>query len=157
MPYIIDGDNLIGSCSDISLEDPQARSKLIHFVRRFQENRNSNVIIVFDGGPGNGVHREEVSPKLCVRYPLNSSSADEEIKQILDGFDYFKNVILVTSDRELREFAKKKGAKIINSIEFFFELKRISRISGKEEETKKRIDARLSDQEVDLWLKVFDQ
>jgi predicted RNA-binding protein with PIN domain len=157
MPYIIDGNNLIGSCSGISLEDPQARPKLIHIIRRFQENRNNNIIIVFDGVPGNGVHREEVSPKLCVRYPLNGSSADEEIKQILEGFDCFKDVILVTSDRELREFAKKKGAKIINSIEFYFQLKRVSRISGMKEETEKRIDARLSDQEVDLWLKIFDR
>jgi len=157
MPYIIDGNNLIGSCSEISREDPEGRSKLVHIIRRFQENRNNNIIIVFDGVPGNGVHREEVSPKLCVRYPLEGSSADEEIKQILECFDYFKDVILVTSDRELREFARKKGAKIINSIEFFFQLKRDSRISGMKEESEKRIDARLTDQEVDLWLKIFDR
>jgi predicted RNA-binding protein with PIN domain len=157
MPYIIDGNNLMGSSSDISPEDPQARGKLVHFVRRFQENRNNNVIIVFDGAPENGVHREELSPKFSVRYPLSGSSADEEIKHILDGFNHFKDVVLVTSDRELKTYAREKGARTVNSIEFYYELKRVSRISGIKEEKKKRIDAGLSDHEVDQWMKIFEE
>ena len=137
MPYIIDGDNVIGSSPDISLEDPKARLKLIHIIRKFQENKKNNVTIVFDGKPENGVQREDISEKFCIRYPLAGCSADDEIKRILNRFNYFKDVILVTSDRELRTFAKKKGAKIVKSIEFFFELKRISHIHGKKEESKK--------------------
>jgi predicted RNA-binding protein with PIN domain len=103
------------------------------------------------------VQREDISEKFCIRYPLPGSSADDEIKQILNGFQYFKDVIVVTSDRDLRTFAKKKGAKIINSIEFYFELKRVSRIHGKKEETKKRIDTQLSDTEVEQWMKIFER
>lgn len=157
MPYIIDGDNLIGSSPDINLDDPQARPKLLQVVKRFQENKNYNVIIVFDGGPDTGVHREELTTKLSLRHPRDGDSADDEIKRILRGFNYFKDVVLVTSDRELKDFAKKKGAKTVNSIEFYFELKRVSRISGKKEESRKRIDAELSDHEVDHWLKIFQQ
>lgn len=157
MPYIIDGDNLIGSSPDINLDDPQARPKLVHIVKRFQENKNYNVIIVFDGGPESGVHREELTPKLSLRHPRDGDSADDEIKRILRGFNYFKDVVLITSDRELKSFAKNKGAKTINSIEFYFQLKRVSRISGKKEESRKRIDTELSDHEVDHWLKIFEQ
>ena len=157
MPYIIDGDNVIGSSPDISLEDPKARPKLIYIIRKFQENKKNNVTIVFDGMPENGVQREEIGEKFCVLYPHPGSSADDEIKRILNGFNYFKDVIVVTSDRELRNFAKKKGAKIINSIEFYFQLKRISRIHGKKEETKKRIDTQLSDIEVEQWMKIFER
>ena len=156
MPYIIDGDNVIGSSPDISLEDDKARPKLIYITRKFQENKKNNVTIVFDGKPENGVQREDISEKFCVRYPPAGSSADEEIKRILNGFSHFKDVIVVTSDRELRTFAKKKGAKIINAIEFYFQLRRISRIHGKKEETEKRIDAQLSDTEVDQWMKIFE-
>lgn len=156
MPYIIDGDNLIGSSPDITQEDPDARTKLISIVQNFQERKNSNVTVVFDGAPQSGVHREEVRTKFCVRYPRNGSNADEEIKHILDGLNYFKDVILVTSDRDLKDYAKKKGAKTVNSIEFYYELKRISRISGKQEESRKRIDAELSDMEVDQWMKIFE-
>jgi predicted RNA-binding protein with PIN domain len=157
MPYIIDGNNLMGSSADISPDDPQARVKLVHFVRRFQENRKNNVIIVFDGVPENGLHREELSPKFSVRYPLSGSSADEEIKHILDGLNYFKDVVLVTSDRELKTYAREKGARTVNSVEFYYELKRVSRISGIKEESKKRIDAGLSDHEVDQWMKIFEE
>lgn len=157
MPYIIDGDNVIGSSPDIALEDPKARPKLIYIIRKFQENKKNNVTIVFDGMPENGVQREEIGEKFCVRYPPPGSTADDEIKRILNDYNYFKDVILVTSDRELRTFAKKKGAKIINSIEFYFELKRISRIHGKKEETKKRIDTQLSDTEVEQWMKIFER
>lgn len=156
MPYIIDGDNVIGSSPDISLEDPKARPKLIHIIKKFQENKKNNVIIVFDGEPENGVQREDICEKFCVRYSLAGHSADDEIKRVLDGFNYFKDVIVVTSDRELKTFAKKKGAKVINSIEFFFELKRVSHIHGKKEESKKRIDAELSDSEVEQWMKIFE-
>jgi len=157
MPYIIDGDNIIGSSPDISLEDPKARPKLIYIIRKFQENKKNNVTIVFDGMPENGVQREDLSEKFCVRYPPPGTSADDEIKRILNGFNYFKDVIVVTSDRELRTFAKKKGAKIINSVEFYFELKRFSRVHGKKEETKKRIDTQLSDTEVEQWMKIFER
>jgi predicted RNA-binding protein with PIN domain len=156
MPYIIDGDNLIGSSPDIALEDPEARSKLVHIIRTFQENRNNKVTVVFDGEPVHGVHREDFGSKFSVRYPVNGSSADDEIKEILGSFNHFKDVVLVTSDRELKTFARKKGARTINSIEFYFELKRISHISGKVEESRKRIDAQLSDREVDLWMKIFE-
>jgi predicted RNA-binding protein with PIN domain len=156
MPYIIDGDNVIGSSPDISLEDPKARPKLIYITRKFQENKKNNVTIVFDGMPESGVQREDISEKFCVRYPPAGSSADDEIKRILSGFSHFKDVIVVTSDRELRTYAKKKGAKIINSVEFYFQLKRISRIHGKKEETEKRIDAQLSDTEVEQWMKIFE-
>lgn len=157
MPYIIDGDNVIGSSPDIWMEDPKARAKLIYVIKKFQENKKSNVTIVFDGAPENGVQRENLGDKFCVRYPQPGTSADDEIKQILNGINYFRDVIVVTSDRELRTFAKKKGARIINSIEFYFELKRFSRIHGKKEETEKRIDTQLSDNEVEQWMKVFER
>jgi len=157
MPYIIDGDNLIGSSPDLSGEDPDARSTLIQAVHNFQENRSCNVTIVFDGKPESGLKREDIHSKFCVRYPEFGSSADDEIKLILDTLHYFKDVTLITSDRDLKSYAKKKGAKTINSIEFYFELKRISRRSGKQEEFRKRIDTEVSDGEVDQWMKIFEE
>lgn len=156
MPYIIDGNNLIGSSPDISMEDPESRSKLIYIVRKFHENKKNNITLVFDGVPANGVRKEDICSKFCVLYPPDGSTADEEIKRILNGYHYFKDVTLVTSDRDLKSYAKKKGAKTVNSIEFYFELKRISRHHGKKEEKQKRIEAELSDREVDHWMKIFD-
>jgi len=157
MPYIIDGNNLVGCAPDIALEDPDARSVVLHAVREFQASKKNNVIVVFDGGPDGGVRRQEMSSKFTVLFPRDGNTADDEIREILDGFNYYKDVVLVSSDRELKAYAKDLGAKIVNSIEFYFELKRHSHIHVKKEETQKRIDAELSDSEVDLWLKIFDE
>ena len=157
MPYVIDGNNLVGCAPDISLDDPQAGAKIVTIARNFQENKKCSVIVVFDGRPRNGMRREELSARFTVMYPREGSSADEEIREILSGFNYFKDVVLVTSDRKLKDFAREKGAKTINSIEFYFELKRLSLISGVKEENLKRINTELSDREVDQWLKIFHE
>ncbi|MCK5221775.1 MAG: NYN domain-containing protein, partial [Candidatus Aminicenantes bacterium] len=100
---------------------------------------------------------ENPTEKIVIKYPPIGDSADDEIKRILNGYTYFRDVVLVTSDRELKDVAKKKGAKVINSIEFYYELKRVYRATGRIEMKQKRIDAELSDGEVDQWMKIFDK
>lgn len=157
MPYIIDGNNLIGSAPDISLDDANSRRKIIEIVRKFQQNRKHNMIVVFDGEPEHGPHWQAISGKFTVVYSRFGRSADDEIKEILNGYTYFKDVVLVSSDRDLKDFAKKKGARVINSTEFYFKIKRFYRAQAKKEDKRKRIDAQLSDSEVDQWLKIFEE
>jgi len=156
MPYIIDGNNLIGSIPDIALEDPGARKKIVEIVRKYQKSKKSSVIVVFDGEPDGVFHRDPLNEKFTVVYPRYGDSADDEIKRILNRYTYFKDVVLVTSDRELKSYARKKGARVINSIEFHHELRRYNRVLGIKESNQKRINARLSDSEVDHWLKIFE-
>ncbi|MCK4836619.1 MAG: NYN domain-containing protein [Candidatus Aminicenantes bacterium] len=156
MPTIIDGNNLIGSSPDISLDDPAAREKMLHMVKTYQESKNGNIIIVFDGKPESIYYNDNSAEKFSVVYPRYGCSADEEIKEILNGYSDFKSVKLVSSDRDLKIFAKSKGAKTINSIEFYFELKRVYRLNGKKEEKLRRIHNKISKQEVDQWLKIFE-
>ncbi len=157
MPYIIDGNNLIGSSPDISLEDSNSRKEIIAIVKKFQKKKNSKIIVVFDGEPDTFSSEENPTEKIVIKYPPIGDSADDEIKRILDGYTYFRDVVLVTSDRELKDIAKKKGAKVINSIEFYYELKRVYRATGRIEMKQKRIDTELSDGEVDQWMKIFDE
>ena len=156
MPYIIDGNNLIGCSPDIELSDPESRNKLISLLRRYQRNRNNKIILVFDGEPDGIGSRDDPSSKFTIRYPTYGHTADEEIKRQLSGYTTCKDVVLVTSDRELKTFARDKGARTVNSIEFYFELKRVNRIQGARDESQKRIEASISNREVDQWLKIFD-
>ena len=55
MPYIIDGNNLIGSSRDISLDDKDAREKIVNLIRKFQESKNTKITVVFDGEPSAGL------------------------------------------------------------------------------------------------------
>jgi len=157
MPYIIDGNNLIGSSPDISLEDKDARKKIIYILKKYQEVKKNNIIVAFDGEPDIILNRENLKNKFTVIYPKYGNSADDEIKKIIDNYTNYKDVILVSSDMELKTYARKKGARTINSIEFYFELKRVYHINGQKEKLKERINIEISEKEVDLWMKIFDK
>jgi predicted RNA-binding protein with PIN domain len=157
MAYIIDGNNLIGSSRDISLDDKDAREKLVNLIRKFQESKNAKITVVFDGDPGGSQLKNAISAKLTVVFPRYGNTADDEIKRILNGYHQPNDVVLVSSDRELKKFAKEKGAKTRNSIEFYYELKKSHYLSGKKEETLKRINTSLSQNEIENWMKIFNQ
>lgn len=157
MPYIIDGNNLLGCAQDICPEEPESREKLIELVGQYQTRKNCSITLVFDGHPSGGVRVQELSPKYTVLYPHVGNSADHEIKEIMEGLHYFRDVTLVTSDGELRRLARQNGARLMNSQEFYFLMKRTARANGKLFEKHKRMDAELSEKEVNSWLKVFER
>lgn len=115
------------------------------------------MLVVFDGAPDDAIHEDVRSKKFAIRYPQYGLSADDEIRRVLESYTSVRDVILVTSDRELKSFAKDKGIKTINSIEFYFELRRTYRQLGKREAKQKRIDTEVTPSEVDTWLKIFNQ
>jgi len=156
MPYVIDGNNLIGSAPDFSLGDPEARNKMVAIIRKFQESKNTKVTVVFDGEPQGSERLNPINSKLTVMYPRYGLSADDEIKRILENYQNVRDTILVTTDRELKSFAKDKGARTVNSIEFYFVLKKAFASQGKKEETMKRVNTRVSKNEVEQWLKIFN-
>ncbi len=157
MPYIIDGNNLIGCAPDFSLGDPEARGKMVSIIRKFQENKNTKVTVVFDGEPQGSERLNPINAKLTVVYPRYGFSADDEIKRILKGYQHVKETVLVTTDRELKTFAKELGVRTVNSIEFYFLLKKNSLSHGRKEETLKRVNTRVSQNEVEQWLKIFSE
>lgn len=129
---------------------------MVSFIRKFQESRNTKITVVFDGEPQGSELKNPINAKLIVVYPRYGLTADDEIKRILDGFQQLKEVILVTTDRELKKYAREKGARTINSIEFYFTLKKAFLSQGKKEETLKRVNTRVSQNEVEQWLKIFN-
>jgi len=155
MPYIIDGNNLIGCAPDFSLSDPEARGKMISLVRKFQESKNTKVTLVFDGEPQGSELHNPINSKLLVIYPRYGLTADDEIKRILENYQHVKETVLVTTDRELKTFAKEKGVRTVNSIEFYYTLKKAFVSQGRKEETLKRVNNRVSQNEVEQWLKIF--
>jgi predicted RNA-binding protein with PIN domain len=155
MPYIIDGNNLIGCAPDFSLGDPESRGKMISLVRKFQESKNTKVTLVFDGEPQGSERHNPINSKLTVIYPRYGLTADDEIKGILESYQHVKETVLVTTDRELKTYAKEKGVRTINSIEFYFTLKKTFVSQGRKEETLKRVNSRVSQNEVEQWLKIF--
>ena len=156
MAYLIDGNNLMGQVDSYFKFDPSSRHQLIARLLLFQKATKTRVFLIFDGKPPGDVHYLKLNPKFIVLFPELGQSADELIEEMLTQKKdrrYFK---VVSSDREVREIARAKGASSISCQEFWKELKQILRNTRKELELIKNNEDS-SPLEISLWDKLFSR
>ncbi|MBT8380657.1 MAG: NYN domain-containing protein [Ignavibacteria bacterium] len=115
--YIIDGNNVIGKISSLKklqLKDKQSsREKLALMIERFFITKNVKISLHFDGHPNEKIKIQ----KGKIIYSKNLT-ADELVKKEIGHSKNPKNLIVVTSDSNLQEFARKCSCTIILSEEF---------------------------------------
>jgi predicted RNA-binding protein with PIN domain len=125
LSYIIDGNNLIGKISalmQLQKKDKQAsREKLVIILDRFFTGKKAHITLHFDGHPGLGIN----SSKLKIVYSENQT-ADERIKNQISQSKSPRNIIVVTSDSNLAEFAKVCSSTVLLSENFAAEIKKNS-------------------------------
>ncbi len=115
MLILIDGYNLTYALNyegeDISRED------LVKKIILYQKRKNNNVIIVFDGGINGGLlDREEKIGNLKIIYTSKMKTADDKIKELSDK--YRNGCVVISSDREIKNYVKRNGSATMNSEEF---------------------------------------
>jgi predicted RNA-binding protein with PIN domain len=119
--YIIDGNNLIGkiaSLMNLQKKDKQAsREKLVYTLDRYFLNKKANVTLHLDGHPAEKIN----SSKMKIVYSENQT-ADEKIKNQISLSKSPRNIIVVTSDSNLAQFAKVCSTTVIPSDEFAVEI-----------------------------------
>jgi predicted RNA-binding protein with PIN domain len=131
--YLIDGNNVIGKVSSLkklqSKNKQTSREKLALIVERYFSKKNAKVSLHFDGHPKDVIKIQ----KGEIIYS-RSVTADEMIKREIEKSKNPKNLIVITSDSNLKEFARKCSCTIISSEEF---LKQYNSSSSIEEESKR--------------------
>jgi uncharacterized protein len=146
--YIIDGNNLIGKIKRIKrIQDKDkvaSREQLLFTLENYFYNKKAKVTLHFDGFKNLPL---KVS-KIKVIYSDNKT-ADEKIKNQIEISNIRKNLIVVTSDNNLKEFAKVCGCKVITSEEFNKALQS-SNLSNEEQDRINEIN------NVDEFKKLFD-
>ena len=119
--YIIDGNNLIGkiaSLMSLQKKDKQAsREKLVYILDRYFISKKANVSLHLDGHPAGRVS----SSKMKIVYSENLT-ADEKIKKQISQSKSPRNIIVVTSDSNLAQFAKVCSVTVVSSDEFAVEI-----------------------------------
>jgi predicted RNA-binding protein with PIN domain len=125
-----------------------ARRGLADFVRSRSRNRG-HIVIVFDG------HGEAIggSPNIRVVYSL-TSTADAWIRRSLEHERHPRSVLVVSSDNEVRSHAHTCGAATLTAKGFIDDDAVRDRSEDFEQYVKNR---RLSDQEIEQWLRDFNQ
>jgi len=109
VPYLIDGHNLIGRFSGLSLSDPEDERKLLSLLERFANRARRHVVVFFDRG---------VSPSLPlargaveVHFVRPPRQADDALLHYLRQLRDPGNWTVVTSDREVAQGAASRGAR----------------------------------------------
>jgi len=153
--YLIDGNNFIGHSSPAELRDPQSKHRLISKLLRFQRQKRTRVLVVFDGNPDPDFVDKRFRRKFfSVIFPSFDQNADEVIKEIISKETDLRRFFVVSSDREIKNFAKAQGAKPLSCREFERELKSVLKEHRESQAEEKKV-ALLSSFEIDQWLKIF--
>jgi len=155
MPIIIDGHNLLHSIQKIheefnSITDVQ----LCRIVGKFLKLTGDKGEIIFDGtGPPDKTGFDNIA-NLDVFFAGLSADADTVIEDKIKANTAPKRLTVVSSDRKLRDAARRRKAAAIKSQVFWDNLqKQLSRKRRPQEPQAKRTG--LSEGETEQWLKFF--
>ena len=134
---IIDGYNLIRQSPWLSLLDArdleEGREALLQSLSDYRQRRPQHKItVIFDGWQGGALQESrDLWQGVAVIYSRRGERADEVIKRFLarEG----RRVVMVSSDRELQQFAEKTGATWVAASQFESQFLRNSH-TGRESE-----------------------
>lgn len=115
LKYIIDGYNMLHKISSLKGSvSPQAG--LINYIKQngLTGSRNNKVTVVFDGHGGNDFLQEK---EFTVFYS-GDKTADDVIKGKVAASRNKQQIIVVSDDREIRDYVKSEGARILRISDF---------------------------------------
>ncbi len=150
MAYLIDGNNLLGKVAPYELRDKSGRHTLISQLTAFQRVTRRRIHLVFDGGRDEDLVSLPMGPKFTVLFPPRGHSADELISDIMAGQKDRRQLVLVSSDRRLRDLARAGGFAVIKSEEFARLLKPAMKERGRQKSMEKKVEG-ASPLELSLW------
>ena len=115
--YIIDGNNLIGKLPSLKMsqiKDKQgSREKLAFMIDNYFSQKNTKVYLHFDGHP-----KEPIRINNARIIYSENISADDKIKNQVGKSKNPRNIIVVTSDNNVTEFARICSSTVIKCEEF---------------------------------------
>ncbi len=119
MPYLIDGHNLIGALPDIELTDPHDEAKLVLKLRSWAARKRTRIVVVFDGGlPGGRSRTLSGGPIEAIFAAKGHTIADRVIISRLRRLPDPANWTVVSSDHEVLNFARRRGARCLTAQAF---------------------------------------
>jgi len=120
VPYLIDGSNLCGAARDRRLGLPRDEQEMIRLLAAFAGRRRALVTVVFDGPADSrrGSGRAASAGRVKVFYSGGDRNADDTIVSMVRDSRTPKQIILVSSDRELRSRVRSQGCRVMGCREF---------------------------------------
>ncbi len=122
---IIDGYNVLGARSTGPFSGRSsgefAREQLLRDLAGYRQRKGHAITVVFDGWrEGPGAERHEHRSGVEVIYSRRGERADQVIQRL--AREYGRDCAVVSSDREVSDFARAHGAFVISAAEFIARL-----------------------------------
>jgi predicted RNA-binding protein with PIN domain len=153
VPYLIDGNNLLGSWGGPAVPG-DGRLEVLQRVAAFCRARGARAVLVFDGAPFRPDLDGQQLGAVSLRFPPPGRDADSVIREILDGAPRPAELVVVTSDRSLYSYARTRGAQVLRAHEWNAHARdakpRMPRGAGRGEKPERETD-------VEGWLKRFSR
>ncbi len=151
MPYLIDGHNLIPKIG-LRLDSVDDELELITILQEFCRLARKPVEVYFDGAPTPHAGTRKLGA-VTSHFVRLGTTADDAIRNRLKYLEKSaKNWTVVSSDRQVQAEAHAARAEVMSSESFASILKQARNSTPKADDQRK-----LSQQEVDDWLKLFEQ
>jgi predicted RNA-binding protein with PIN domain len=117
VPYLIDGNNLLGSWGGPAVPG-DGRVEVLKRVAAFCRAKGARAVLVFDGAPFRPDLESQQLGAVSLRFPDAGRDADSLIREIVDKAARPGELVVVTSDRPLYSYARTRGAQILRAHEW---------------------------------------
>jgi predicted RNA-binding protein with PIN domain len=117
VPYLIDGNNLLGSWGGPALAG-DGRLEVVRRVAEFCRVRGARATIVFDGAPLRSDRGDQHLGPIALRFPPEGADADSVIREIIDRTPRPAELVVVSSDKALYSYARTRGASALRAREW---------------------------------------
>ena len=122
---IIDGYNLLGVRGPIRADMEHDRAHLIHELGRYAKRKHHQLMVVFDGWKsGDPCEGQQSMSGITVIFSKLGERADQVIQRLC--VEYGSNAVVVSSDREISDYARSQGNFTISAQEFEQRLRQTS-------------------------------
>lgn len=150
MPYLIDGHNLIPKLG-LRLDSMDDENELIAILQEYSRlERKKQLEVYFDGAPTAHAGTRKLGTITAHFVPLGTTADNAIRKRLKKMGKSAKNWTVVSSDKQVQTDARATQASVISSDAFAKTLKQARNSAPKPSD-----DRKLSQQEVDDWMKLF--
>jgi predicted RNA-binding protein with PIN domain len=150
MPYLIDGNNLLGSWGGPRGRDDR-RGEVVRRVASFCRARGVRATLLFDGHPLRpDMEAQDLGP-LRLRVPPAGQDADSVIRELCEQAPNPRDIIVVTSDKSLGDYVRTLGCTVLRAHEW----NALERQLEARREKKPCAEKPDREDDVDGWLRKF--
>jgi len=120
---LVDGYN-VARTAWLGLTPEEERRRLIAALEELHARTAAEITVVFDGVQEGGPWPGHGSRTVRVRFTAEGVSADDVVTELVDRFPVQQPVVVVSSDREVADGARARGANTVSSRQFLTALGR---------------------------------